>query len=413
MTFTFADPMQLWLEISAPVQTNAWQHSQVIQSPGGRWQVYLNQLCLRTFLDWLCSERKTNSLAWPSENANPASWELVNGSLITLGNKKLVLIPTEGVGHDEIEVPQEWVDIENWAADYYIALKVNAEEGWLEGWGYTTHQQLKTMGDYDSMERLYSIGADVLIPDINALWTTIEFCPTAETQAVLEPLAALSQSQADSLIERLSKAAFPRLSLPFLQWGALLANTAWCQQLQEQRLSALAEAPDAARTPVAANRLSLSQYLQQYLQREQDAITRGGELIISVGWQSLEAVFGAESPQLAFSFREDEQMVGRQAKVIQLGSASNQTVRLVMLWQRESNEQLVIQAQLYPNASDLYLPSDITFSLLSDQDQVLQSIQSASENNYIQLKRFRCPADYAFGIEIKLGEAQFTEKFVA
>lgn len=403
MTFTFSDPMQLWLEISTSAQANAWQHSQLIQSPRGRWQVYLNQLCLRTLLDWIQSERSTDVLAWPLEGASPVSWELVNGSVITLGDRKLALIPIEGVGHDEIEVPQEWIDIESWAADYYLAVQVNVEEGWLEYWGYTTHQRLKTLSDYDSMERLYSLSAEALVQDINALWTTLEFCPTAETQTDLEPLADLSDIQADGLIERLSEAEFPRLSVPFFQWGALLANAAWRQRLQEQRLNVLSG------ESVASAGLSLSQYLQ----RMQNALLQSSDSIIAAGWQSVEAVFGVEASQLAFSFREAEQTAGRQAKLIQLGSAMSQSVRLVLLWQRESDDRLAIQAQLYPNEGELYLPPDITFSLISDQDEVLQSIQSELENNYIQLRRFRCPIDYAFGIEMQLGELKVTERFVA
>ncbi|MEO0768899.1 MAG: DUF1822 family protein [Cyanobacteria bacterium J06649_4] len=398
--------MQLWLEISTSVQANAWQHSQIIQSPGGRWQVYVNQLCLRTLLDWLLTEKSINGLEWSLDSASPARWELVNGSVITFGDKRLALIPIEGIGHDEIEVPQEWIDIDSWAADYYLALQINVEEGWLEGWGYTTHQRLKTLGDYDSMERLYCIGAEALVQDTNALWTTLEFCPQAATQADVEPLAELSQIQANGLIEQLSTAEFPRLSVPFLQWGALLANETWYQQLQEQRLNALNVTSEAA---VAATRLPLNQYLQTI----QEALLQSGDLIIAAGWQSVEAVFGSEASQLAFSFRSEEQTIGRQAKLIQLGSESDQSVRLVMLWQREPDGRLAIQAQLYPNAGELYLPPNITFSLMSDQDEALQSVQSELENNYIQLKRFRCPINYAFGIEVQLENLKITERFVA
>lgn len=403
MTFTFADPMQLWLEIPAPVQEEAWQHSQVIQSPGGRWQVYLNQLCLRTLLDWIQSEKNTDSSAWPPEEANPASWELVNGSVITLGDKRLALIPTEGLGHDELEVPQEWIDIDNWAADYYLALQVNVEEGWLECWGYTTHQQLKSLSEYDSMERLYIISAEALIQDTNALWATLEFCPTATTQAALAPLVSVSNFQAEELIERLSQSEFPRLSVPFVQWGALLSNVTWRQQLQEQRLNVLSE------ESTASSELSLSQYLQ----RMQNALLQGGDAIIAAGWQSVEAVFGGEAPQLAFSFREAEQTAGRQAKLIRFGSDASQAVRLVLLWQRELDDRLAIQAQLYPNEGELYLPLEITFSLISSGGEALQSIQSELENNYIQLKRFRCPPSYEFSIEVQLNELKLTEQFVA
>jgi len=31
-------------------------------------------------------------------------------------------------------VPQEWVDIPEWAADYYLAVQVNPDSGWLRIW---------------------------------------------------------------------------------------------------------------------------------------------------------------------------------------------------------------------------------------------------------------------------------------
>lgn len=403
MTPTFADPMQLWLEIPASIQDAAWQHSQSIQPLGSRWQVYLNQLCLRTFIPWLQSELTLKAVTWPSVDATPTSWELVNGSVVGIHDKRLALIATDGIGHDELEVQQEWVDIHSWAADYYLAMQINAEEGWLECWGYTTHKKLKALHEYDAMERIYRIGTEDMVHDISALWATLEFCPTANTQMVIDPLPELLPDQAEQLIERLADSAFPRLSMPFAQWGALLSKEHWRQQLWTQRFAALTGQSFVSR------RFSLSQYLQS----AQSALERGRDVAIASGWQSLETIFGAQTPQLAFSFRGDEFPEGRQAKVLQLSPVLETTVRLVLLWQVEPDERLAIRAQLYPAEGELYLPSDIVFSLVSAQDEVLQSIRSEADNNYIQLKRFRCPASYEFGILVQVNDLKIVEKFVA
>ena len=400
---TFADPMQLWLEISASTQDFAWQHSQLIQPLGSRWQVYLNQLCLRTFLAWLQSESVPDAVAWPPIKATPVSWELVNGSVVKLNEKKIVLIPTDGISHDELEIPQEWVDIPSWVGDYYLAVQVNVAEGWLECWGYTTHKQLKVLNNYDAMERIYSVSAEDMVHDISALWTTIEFCPTAETQVALAPLPELTETQARNLIERAAEATFPRLSVPFAQWGGVMADERWRQQLWRRRFTAVTG--DASVT----QGLSLSQYLQ----RIQSAIVEESSLMIAAGWESIETVFGAETPQRAFSFRNNEQSAGKQAKVLHLDPALDQSVRLVLLWQLEADGRLAIRAQLHPAEGELYLPADITFSLISDQDDVLQSIQSREDNNYIQLKLFRCLASFTFKVVVQAGELTISERFVA
>ncbi|MBV9386644.1 MAG: DUF1822 family protein, partial [Chroococcidiopsidaceae cyanobacterium CP_BM_ER_R8_30] len=153
----FADPTQLWLEVSQTTQANAWQQSQSFRAPNCRWNTYLNLSCLNTFLPWLREEYEPGAAPWPNLAALPSFWGVVNGTAITLGTKRLVLVPTETIDLSELRVPQEWVDIPSWVADYYIAAQVNPDDGWVRIWGYTTHQQLKTSGSYDSGDRTYCL----------------------------------------------------------------------------------------------------------------------------------------------------------------------------------------------------------------------------------------------------------------
>ncbi|MEO0986602.1 MAG: DUF1822 family protein [Cyanobacteria bacterium J06639_14] len=409
MSFTFADPKQLWLEISPATQEAASQASQAIQVPGAQWQVYLNQLCLRTCLDWFQVEFGQTVNAF-SAAANPARWELVTGSCFCCGSTKLVLIPTDNVGQDELQVPQEWVDIPSWAADYYLAAKINPDEAWVELWGYTSHPQLKLNGVYDTWDRVYNVDAEDLVTDMGALLSTIERCPMVEAQADTltdSPLQSdRSNRQAESLITRLahSDVAFPRLSIPFTDWGDLLGDVIRWEQLCTQRLAAL-QGED-----IATAEISLSQRLQAGIQ---GVMRQGQDFVNTANWQSIATVFGTEAQQLAFGFRGTEPQ-GRQAKVIEFGpSLLHQSVRLVMLWQLEEDGRLAVRSQLYPAAGELYLPPNISFKLLSNQDEVLQSVESENENSYIQLKRFRCPLGYGFSLAIQLGDQTITERLVA
>jgi len=398
MSFMFADPKQLWLEIPPEIETAARRMSRRVLSPGAQWQVYLNQLCVEGCLAWARKELDTTATAFPSTEAIP-SWEMVTGSCLMVNGTKLALIPTDVIGQDELLVPQEWVDIPSWKADYYLAVKVNPDERWLEGWGYASYRQLREGSAYDTWARSYSLDGAELAVDIGALWTTLERCSPEAIQSATRPdiatdnvvLTALSAVQAENLIARLAniEIAFPRLSIPFAQWGALLADEGWRRQLCERRR--VNYRGDSG--------VSLSQGLREM-----------GNAI-AAGWQSIEAVFGANAQQLAFGFRQGEQAEGRQAKEIRFDD--NQCVRLVLLWQLEADGRLAIRAQLYPAEGELYVPTGITFSLVSDQEEVLQSIQSEEENNYIQLKRFKCLSGYSFGIEIQLGNQSVTERFVS
>ena len=228
------DPTQLFLELDQATLNNAWLHSQKASTPNSRWQTYLNHLCLMVFSSWM--EEEQNQLA---KVASPQTncWELVNGTVMKVGDAKLLLVPSEASDLTEMRVPQEWVDIPDWVADYYLAIQVNLDDGYLRVWGYGTHQQLKTKGTYNSSDRSYSLTEDDLINDINALWVARELCPAEVTQVVVQPLPTISVAQAENLIQRLgdSDLISPRLAIPFTLWASLIQNNAWCTNIVKQR----------------------------------------------------------------------------------------------------------------------------------------------------------------------------------
>ncbi|MEM9117461.1 MAG: DUF1822 family protein [Cyanobacteria bacterium P01_F01_bin.56] len=395
MSPIFANPRQLQLEIPAATQIAAWQLSQRLQVPGARWQVYLNQLCLRVCLNWFRSEFHVPLTTFPGVNANPIQWELVTGSRIRLGDVQLVLIPTDMAGQDELLIPQEWVDIPDWVGDYYLAVTVSPEDTWLEIWGYTTYQQLQIAAQYDDWERSYRLDTVDLSCDIGALWSILEHGLAMQAkeskQAEVSVLAEMSATQAEKLIEQLAcpETVFPRSAMLFAQWGALLANAKWLKQLCDRRLAAL------------EGRVTLSQHLQ------------GIQGAIAAGWQAIEDVFGTEATQMAFAFRQDAPAEGRQAKVIYLDSGESLAVRLALLWQRESDNRITIRAQLYPAERDACLPAQITLKLLSEQNDFMQSIQAGETDNFIQLRRFKCLPGSEFCFEIRLGDRTYLEWFSA
>lgn len=214
---TLINPTHLWLAISPTIQNKAWEQNQGFSSPNSRWRAYLNQLCLKTFLPWLQEE-------YPQAQLVLSCWEFLDGTAISLGDKRLVLVPSEAIDLSELRVPGEWVDIPNWVADYYLAAQIDPDEGFVRIWGYTTHHRLKEKGDYCNRDRTYSLDPDRLTEDLNVLLVASEFGPEEPTRSAIEPLPDLLEAKAHSLIKHLTSPsiAFPRLAIPFLTWGALL-----------------------------------------------------------------------------------------------------------------------------------------------------------------------------------------------
>ncbi|MEH2294105.1 DUF1822 family protein [Nostoc sp.] len=278
---SLTNPTHLCLEISETEQTKIWQQSQAFSTSSRRWIAYLNRLSLNTFLPWLRSEYAPNATPFPHLAALPSIWEVANGTGISLGDTRLVLIPTEAVDLSELRVPQEWVDIPSWTVDYYVAVQVNLEEGYIRIWGYTTHEQLKNRGTYDASDRAYCLDGEDLIFNLNILWMAHQICPEEVTRLETAPLPALETAQAQNLLQRLGNPGviLPRLAVPFSTWGALLEHGGWRQRLYEQRQG-------------QQQQWSITQWLQ----------TGVSDFAQKFGWASIESqpsLAGSRSSQLA------------------------------------------------------------------------------------------------------------------
>lgn len=228
-------PEQLYLEI--PPSFSERLQNQPFSTSGIRWRAYLNQMSLEAFLPWLPEEQDSSARVWTHQAALPSFWEFVNGTAINCDNMRLVLMPTTAIDQRELRVPQEWVDIPSWVADYYLAVQVNPNAGWVTIWGYTTHYQLKAKGVYDAGDRTYSLDEDDLMGNLNVLWIARQLCPEEPLRAEIASIPGLPKAQADNLLERLGNptVVFPRLTVPFQIWAGLLEHGGWRQRLYELR----------------------------------------------------------------------------------------------------------------------------------------------------------------------------------
>ncbi|MBD2413825.1 hypothetical protein FACHB389_24290 [Nostoc calcicola FACHB-389] len=236
--FTFANSTDLILEIPAATQNQAHIHSQSFSNPTSGYQGYINELCLGTLLQWLQEDFTPQAKVWPSSTVLSSFWELVNGTAITLNATRLILVPSETIDLSELRVPQEWVDIPSWVGDYYLAVQVEADEGYVRVWGYCTHAQLKARGNYDAGDRTYSLDADNIINDINILGVARQLCPEEPTRSAIEEIETLPQPQAQNLIARLGNPEIltPRLAVSFQLWAGLITHGGWRKSLYQRRL---------------------------------------------------------------------------------------------------------------------------------------------------------------------------------
>ncbi len=264
--FTFTSPNDLILEIPSDVQNQARRKIQSFSNPASQYQGYINELCLLTILPWLQSEFTPQAEIFPSNAALPSFWELVNGTAITLDGKRFILIPSVAMDLSELRVPQEWVDIQSLSGNYYLSVYIEPDDNYVRIWGYCTHAQLKTKGNYDASDRTYSLDTSDIIEDIATLAVADQFCSEEVTKSAMPPLPILPQAQAQNLISRLANPDIvtPRLQIPFELWGGLIEHGGWRQSLYQQRLG-------------LPEQWSVLQWLQSGV----------SQLAQSIGWESL------------------------------------------------------------------------------------------------------------------------------
>ncbi len=393
MSFTLAESTEWWFEIPPDLQEQYWRQSQAHTTDSRCWNAYLNQLCLSLILDWIRTEEAPEATSWLIPEAASAVWEFVNGSAIQIANQRLVLIPTEVI-EDDLEIPQEWVDIPSWAGDYYLGVEVSLDAESLRVWGYATHLELKTLGSYDPDDRFYFLDAQQVSTDLTTFSVIRQRCINEQTRAAIAPVQTILESQADNLIERLSKplVTFPRLEIPFPIWGALLAQDEWRQRLYNQRLDPSHKQP-----------ARLSKWLQESV-----------EALESL-WQNPEVFL--ERNYVRKSRAEQEDGV-KKAKLIDLGiQLRSQSVVLLVAIAPENEERVSVCVQLHPTPEERFLPQNLKLALVSTAKDVVtekleQEVDSREQDNYIQLKRFKGKVGESFSVQVTFGEARVTEDFV-
>lgn len=257
LTYTKDDRERAWSQIDTQKYSNDI----------ARWNAFLNFLCLQVIVEWLKEDLNiSKNITWN----NPNIWEFVNGILLVVGDKRIAITISEKIDNQEICVPQEWIDIPNLIADYYLAVQIIPDERIICIWGYTNHIKLKKYGDFDSIDRTYTLVREDLFMDISAFLVALELCP--QQREFIPNLPRISGNEADYFIEKFSVASpyLPRLGLSdieFQKFLAILENDEWRQKLYSKRVGKKQE-----------SLVKLSNWLKN---------------IVGTDWKNLEEIFPA------------------------------------------------------------------------------------------------------------------------
>ncbi len=357
----------------------------------------LNQLCLQKTQAWL-TEIGIESHPTFSPAQMDSIWDVVSGCALTVGNRRLILIPSNKSDREELTVPQEWVDIPAWMGDYYLAVQIDLDERRMNIWGYTSHRTLRETGTFDRSERTYSISSDFLVPELNILWMA-QMLDLQEITTV-PPIPQLV-ADSTSAIDRLSQPSpySPRLNLDFNTWAAIVSNDDLREDLHQRRLQV------GVLQTVTTPRLSLTGWLKQEFGQ---ALEQGWYLVNDL------MVGGERAFMLSRSIVRGGDMSTERAKLINLQYQLDQTSVIAIVGIKPEGEtQVLVSVQVYPAPGSEILPPQLKLSYISDEGKELAAIISRSGDCQMQLPLFTSDIGTTFNIQLQLDGISQVEKFVA
>jgi hypothetical protein len=388
-------PDQLYFNLSVEMQEQAWQKSRGHSNPIARNQAYLGHLCLQGFISWVSDRFEGDyQVAQPYLKHLESLWEFIEGVPMTVGKNRLLLIPSQTLNCDDLIVPREWIDIPELRADYYLSIQVNLDEEeencWICVRGFVTDVELENRATYTPSRRLYTLSPEYWHQDLTLLWETLGI---HQAQPV-SPLPPMSYTMVKDAVRGLSPAALRsprlRLQLPFAQWGGLMANETWRQELYQQRVK-----PPA---------------LTQWFQTQGSAIATELE---AIGWQLYQEVFGGS--QFARTFRRapvEPKAIASRVKPLELGETA---IALVMDLMEDTEGNLWILPQLRPfNPGDRTecLSPNLHLALLDDEGTTQVEVQSETATNILQFPQPFCSSPGTeFVLSITLDNQTILEYF--
>lgn len=400
-------------------QCESWTRCQALPNPGHRWNVHLNQLTLATLLPWMEQanpEANQPPSIWPNPQDASRLWEWLSGTLIETTTARLLLMPTDTIETSELRVPQEWVDIPTWLADYYVLVQLNPDAGLLQIRGYVSHRQLK-QGTYSADDRTYSVDESVLVQDLDLLWVMAQLECASERRASVAAIPGLSAPQAEALIQQWGQKRSPhtepalqqRLRLPFEQWAALLSQHQWRERLHQDLHPASATTQNKHTSPIPTTPLPVGMRPVQLSQWFKGSF--------ETAWLALEQLLG---PSAKLNPRQLKASSVSRGKVIYLETIENPLV-LCTTVTTESDGRVGIRIQLRPPMAASQILEDspnapqlaegLQLALLSPSNDSLQVVTARAEDDYIQLSRFKVVPGQTFSIEVSLAGYATQEQF--
>ncbi len=369
MTITY---WQTVLEILPEVKDQGLKKYETYPHTAEGWQYLLNYLTANTLRSWFSTELGGNPIISPA-----TSWQFTNGIAIELQGIRYVIIPDESIDQASLNVPREWLEIENWAGDFYLAATVDLDHNIVELWGFTDFNTVKS-APIDFQDHNYQVDRDQINCNPNLLLTQRHFNLPVGTKLV-NPIASIDPERAKNLTDRLGSPAviLPRLALPFANWLALCHH------------------------PKALKNLSLLRQGKSI----KSVINLGDWLANLFPEQWKEPSFA-----YAYALRGEEEKISRVRRLIIPDGDNVVEFYLVLSLIKSSTDRVSILFQLFP--LDVETLPVLQIRIMDGDNNLIQESMTNGTEAMLKMRRFSGNIGDEFIFTLMIKDYEFIEEFV-
>jgi hypothetical protein len=375
------NPDSVWLDISETTKQEMWNYLSSQQFQGDQQTVYLHRLCQAIIVPYFQEQATEIKLDKEMEEF----WVLgVQGFSLQVDNLRFVIVPSDTFDIDEFRIPQEWVDIPELVADYYLAAQVDMEEHSIRIWGGATHRMIKEIGKFQRRDRTYSLGRDEIIEDINVIWLRQKHFAQEPNRAIIPelPTCALDELLDAENILANPDLLFPHRAVAFATWSYILCNKTRRKRVLN-RLN-----PEKIVKPTCLTRLS------QWFEHEFEAVWQNTQELIED--QKLEGVFMSSNI--------------KRAKQIDLKLDLDDTQIILMVTLANIEPRVSVKASLFPSKGHDILPVNLKLMILNEAGEIFKEVISRSDDDSIWYK-FEAEKGDRFSAKVQLENTSVTEFF--
>ena len=368
-----------------------------------QWQIYLNTLALFALEKWLSDRQLTLSYqTYSLLRTQVLNLEAV--SPLNIEQFKLCLLARENLGNQTLEIPQKMIDSPEFAAHFYLLMRVVLEEQQAVFIGFFRYDQLTDQNLKPTEIGNYELSLSELNPEPSHLGLNLKYLDSTAIQLPKNELAQQSFERLTQWLENIYAGDWQPVEQLLANRPPHFLFASPPRDFRTRNLSSQKTIEKSLKTlqmsgalghqnPGDLSQAELGNILVKLLETTNNEETR---------WQAAEFLWELNPTHPAVGVR----------RAIDLGmQLSGVPVALMVAILPKPDRRIAILLRVYPLQDQGFLPAHLKLIGLDELGQSLFEVRARERDDYIQFKFTADPGDQ-FSVQIVLNDAEVIEHFI-